>query len=40
VAAAVYARSGSGSGSGEVRIEAGDDDARAALGRWSLVRTD
>jgi glycerol-1-phosphatase len=23
-----------------VRIEAGDDDARAALGRWSLVRTD
>jgi hypothetical protein len=36
----VYARSRSGSDSGEVRIEAGDDHARAALGRWSLVRTD
>lgn len=28
------------SDSGEARIEAGDDRARAALGRWSLVRTD
>ena len=36
VAAAVYARSDSG----EVRIEAADDRARAALHRWSLVHTD
>jgi hypothetical protein len=40
VAGAVYARPDRGSGSGDVRIEAGDDRARAALGRWSLVRTD
>ncbi|MEE2852257.1 MAG: HAD-IIA family hydrolase [Actinomycetota bacterium] len=38
VAAAVYARPDSDSG--EVRIEAADDRARAALGRWSLVHTD
>jgi HAD superfamily hydrolase (TIGR01450 family) len=38
VAAAVYARPDSDSS--DVRVEAADDRARAALGRWSLVRTD
>ncbi|OBJ09688.1 HAD-IIA family hydrolase [Mycobacterium sp. 1465703.0] len=40
VADAVWSAAQSGSGESVVRIEAGDDQARAALQRWSLVRTD